>query len=81
MPWITNQILFEGQSFVNLPNTATVPENSNTGTVIFTLQGAAQFVLINQYPAVTSEAFQYDAKGKFQQIVNTFKNNGDNNID
>lgn len=66
---------------MNLPNTATVPENSITGTVIVTLQSAAQFVLINQYPAVTSEAFQYDAKGKLQQIVNTLKNNGDNNID
>lgn len=66
---------------VNLPDTVTVSENSDTGTVVFTIQSAEEFDLINQYPAVTSEAFQYDVRSKFQQIVNNLKNNSDNNRD
>lgn len=69
-------ILFQGPddpNVVNLPNTVTVSENSDTGTVVFTIQSAEQFDLINQYPAVTSEAFQYEARSKFQQIVNNLK--------
>lgn len=77
-------ILFQGPddpNVVNLPNTVTVSENSDTGTVVFTIQSAEQFDLINQYPAVTSEAFQYEARSKFQQIVNNLKNNSDINRD
>lgn len=77
-------ILFQGPddpNVVNLPNTVTVSENSDTGTVVFTIQSAEQFDLINQYPAVTSEAFQYEARSKFQQIVNNLKKNSDINRD
>nr|XP_034339414.1 uncharacterized protein LOC109620404 [Crassostrea gigas] len=58
------------QSVVNLPDTVTVSENSDTGTVVFTIQSAEQFDLINQYPAVTSEAFQYDVRNKTITIKN-----------
>eukprot|EP00105_Crassostrea_gigas_P044189 XP_019928337.1 PREDICTED: uncharacterized protein LOC109620404 [Crassostrea gigas] len=58
------------QSVVNLPDTVTVSENSDTGTVVFTIQSAEEFDLINQYPAVTSEAFQYVARNKTVTIKN-----------
>lgn len=56
---------------VNLPNKVTIPENTETGVTIFTIEGEqTSFELVHQYPEVTSEVLEYDAKGKFT-LINT----------
>lgn len=62
--------MIEGQT-VNLPNKVTIPENTETGVTIFTIEGErTSFELVNQYPEVTSEVLEYDARGKFT-LINT----------
>lgn len=57
--------MIEGQT-VNLPNKVTVPENTETGATIFTIESKEKisFELVYQYPKVTSEVLEYDAKGR-----------------
>ncbi|XP_052683238.1 uncharacterized protein LOC128163651 [Crassostrea angulata] len=54
---------------VNLPNKVTIPENTETGVTIFTIKGEkTSFELVNQYPEVTSEVLEYDARGQVIKI-------------
>lgn len=62
--------MIEGQT-VNLPNKVTIPENTETGVTIFTIEGEqTSFELVNQYPEVTSKVLEYDARSKFT-LINT----------
>lgn len=62
--------MIEGQT-VNLPNKVTIPENTETGVTIFSIEGEkTSFELVHQYPEVTSEVLEYDARGKFT-LMNT----------
>ncbi|XP_052721679.1 uncharacterized protein LOC128192763 [Crassostrea angulata] len=56
---------------VNLPNKVTIPENTETGVTIFTIEGdQSGFDLVHQYPEVTSEVLEYDAKDQVIKIRN-----------
>ena len=62
--YIWKNIYFAGQVHSSyLPSKITVPENTKTGVVVFSLE-PRNYALRNAYPEITTNAFSYNEESK-----------------